>query len=140
MWAYPVNFTPDDNGTLLVTFPDLPEAASVGTDEADALAQAVDGLLTGIELYIDTRRVVPLASAPRAGQHTIRLPLVPAAKVLLHNAMVETGKRPIDIANALNWPRSEMTRVLNLRLNTKLDRIDDAMAATGYHLSIAAER
>ncbi|MCP2041926.1 hypothetical protein L1281_002544, partial [Neisseria sp. HSC-16F19] len=27
MLAYPYTLTPDDNGTLLITFPDIPEAA-----------------------------------------------------------------------------------------------------------------
>lgn len=30
MLRYPVELKADDNGTFLVTFPDIPEAASVG--------------------------------------------------------------------------------------------------------------
>ena len=30
MLAYPVVLEPDDNGTLLVTFPDVPEAVTFG--------------------------------------------------------------------------------------------------------------
>lgn len=36
MLSYPISLTPDDNGTLLVTFPDVPEAITVGDDEEDA--------------------------------------------------------------------------------------------------------
>jgi antitoxin HicB len=36
MLAYPIVLEPDDNGTLLVTLPDVPEAVTFGEDEADA--------------------------------------------------------------------------------------------------------
>ena len=38
---YPVLLTPDDNGTLLVTCPDLPEVATFGSDKDDALRHAI---------------------------------------------------------------------------------------------------
>ena len=43
MFDYPVILTPDD-GTVLVTFPDIPEAITFGTTDAEALAMAVDAL------------------------------------------------------------------------------------------------
>ena len=36
MLSYPVKLTPDDNGTILVTAPDLPEVSTFGADKADA--------------------------------------------------------------------------------------------------------
>jgi antitoxin HicB len=33
---YPVTLERDDNGTILVSFPDLPEAHTFGEDESDA--------------------------------------------------------------------------------------------------------
>ena len=41
---YPVVLTPDDNDTLLVTCPALPEVTTFGEDKADALRHAVDAL------------------------------------------------------------------------------------------------
>ena len=43
MFDYPVTLTPDD-GTVLVTFADVPEAITFGTDEGEALLNAVDAL------------------------------------------------------------------------------------------------
>ena len=40
MFNYPVTLTPDD-GTILVTFADVPEAITFGADEQEALMQAV---------------------------------------------------------------------------------------------------
>ena len=59
MFDYPVTLTPDD-GTVLVTFVDLPEAITFGANEAEALALAVDALETGLSFYVDARRLCPL--------------------------------------------------------------------------------
>jgi antitoxin HicB len=41
---YPVILQPDDNGTLLVTCPELPEVTSWGANVADALRHAADAI------------------------------------------------------------------------------------------------
>jgi antitoxin HicB len=42
--AYPIKLEPDDNGTLLVTCPALPEVTTFGEDEADAIEHARDAI------------------------------------------------------------------------------------------------
>src|ERR1700732_2083879 len=37
---YPITLTPDDNGTLLVSCPDLPEVVTFGEDREEALQRA----------------------------------------------------------------------------------------------------
>lgn len=54
MFDYPVTLTPND-GTVLVTFVDVPEAITFGANEAEALALAVDALETGLLFYVDAR-------------------------------------------------------------------------------------
>ena len=44
MLAYPVTLTPGEDGLILVTFPDLPEAVSCGQGEDEAIARAGDVL------------------------------------------------------------------------------------------------
>ena len=46
MLRYPVKLTKDDNYTLLVTAPDLPEVATFGKNEADAVRRARDAIAT----------------------------------------------------------------------------------------------
>ena len=41
MLGYRIKLAPDDNGTVLVTCPALPEVTTFGADEADALRRAV---------------------------------------------------------------------------------------------------
>lgn len=55
MLNYRVTLTPDD-GTVLVTFADVPEAITFGADEQEALMQAIDALETGLSFYVDARQ------------------------------------------------------------------------------------
>ena len=59
MFDYPVTLTPDDNGTVLVTFTDVPEAITFGADEDEALLNAIDALETGLSFYVDERNRCP---------------------------------------------------------------------------------
>ncbi|NJL59584.1 MAG: type II toxin-antitoxin system HicB family antitoxin [Desulfobacteraceae bacterium] len=45
---YPVNLIPDENGTVIACFPDVPEAMTVGADEANALEWAQDALVVAL--------------------------------------------------------------------------------------------
>ena len=42
MLRYPVRLRPDTNDTILVSFPDFPEAHTFGDDRNEALARAAD--------------------------------------------------------------------------------------------------
>ena len=83
--SYPVLLEPDDNGTLLVTFPDIPEAVTFGEDEDDALMRAVDALETMLAARIDDREDIPLPS-PAEGRPCATLSAPMAARVLLYRA------------------------------------------------------
>jgi antitoxin HicB len=71
--VYPVTLTPDTNDTYLVTFPDIPEAISVGDDEEDALRNARDALETAFDIYSDAGREMPVPSLPANGQSVVAL-------------------------------------------------------------------
>ncbi|ETF02196.1 transcriptional regulator [Advenella kashmirensis W13003] len=89
MLIYPVTLTPDDNGTFLVGFPDIPEANSVGDDEQEALLNAEDALEAALGIYFEEKRKIPLPSKPQTDQRTITLPAPVTATVLLMNEMLE---------------------------------------------------
>ena len=64
--AYPVGLETDDDGAVLVSFPDIPEALTEGATEQEALAEARDCLIAALGGYIDGRRDIP-ARRRRAG-------------------------------------------------------------------------
>jgi len=57
--SYPVILTPDENGTVIAQFPDVPEAITVGADEANAFEWAQDALVVALTGYIEERRDIP---------------------------------------------------------------------------------
>ena len=50
IYAYPCELTTDEDGGLVATFPDVPEAITGGGDRAEALAMAEDALATARKL------------------------------------------------------------------------------------------
>jgi antitoxin HicB len=87
---YPVLFTPDDNGTILVTCPDLPEVTSFGEDEDDALRRAVDAIAEALAVRIADRKAIP-APSPAQRRPVAVLPALTAAKVELYRTARASG-------------------------------------------------
>jgi antitoxin HicB len=133
---YPVNLRPEPEGSISVSFPDIPEALTSGTDEADALRHALDALLTALDFYFDAKEPVPLPSKPARGQLCVELPASYAATVLLYNEVLRQRVRPAELAKRLGIPRQDMTRMLKPRHNTKIDSVASALAALGKHLEL----
>jgi antitoxin HicB len=65
MLQYRVSLEQDSNGTVLSSFPEVPEADTYGADAGDAIARAADALETALALYMDFRRDIPIPSRPK---------------------------------------------------------------------------
>ncbi|HEX3497896.1 MAG TPA: type II toxin-antitoxin system HicB family antitoxin [Stellaceae bacterium] len=134
MYAYPVTLAPDDNGTILVAFPDIPFAHTFGKDEDDALARAVDALESAFVTIIADREDVPVPSKARRGQKVVALPAVSAVKVALYEAMRASGIRKADLARRLGWHMPQVDRLLDLRHASRMDQIEAALDVLGKRL------
>ena len=135
MLIYPVELTRDDNGTLLVTFPDIPEAITFGEDETEALLMAEDALLVMLSAYMDDRQPIPEPS-PLNGRPGVALKVVAAGKVALHNAMLAAGKRKADLARMLNLAPTLVDRLLSLHHKSRIEQIETALAVLGKRLVV----
>lgn len=135
MLAYPVTLTPDDNDTLLVTFTDIPEAITYGETKEEALVYGLDALETILEVYMERKMPVPYPS-PSDGRPVVILPVVVAGKVILHNTLLEAGKRKADLARLLNLSPTVVDRLLSLRHKSKIEQIETALAIFGKRLVV----
>ncbi|MHC1725422.1 MAG: type II toxin-antitoxin system HicB family antitoxin [Syntrophobacteraceae bacterium] len=135
MLIYPIEIEPDTNGSLLVRFPDVPEAATFGEDEADAKAHAVDALMTMFSSHMDDRRPIPMPTALK-GNPGVILPVGIAAKVILWNAMLGAGLRKADLARKLNVSPTVVDRLLSLTHASRIEQIESALAALGKKLVV----
>lgn len=133
---YIVQLERDTTGSYLVTCVDFPEFASVGDDESEALANAVDGLETALEIYIEERREIPKPRKAKKGDLVVRLPAQAAAKALLHNEMIRQGIRKSDLGRRLGLKDAQIARLLDMRHSTKLETLEAAIEAVGRHLTI----
>jgi len=133
---YRVALEPASNGTVIATFPDVPEAHTVGNDEAQALERAPDALETALAIYVDERRDLPRPKRPRKGDRMVTLPPMAAAKLAIYQAMRDQGVTQVELAGRLGCDPKDIRRLLDLMHNSRLDRLDLALAALGKRLLI----
>lgn len=135
MLDYPVTLTPDD-GTVLVLFPDIPEAITFGADEAEALLYAVDALETALSFYVDARKQLPKASKPAKGQKTVRPSALECAKLGVYQSMTEQGIKKAELARRLGWHMPQVDRLFDLRHASKFEQLEQAAAVLGRHIEV----
>ena len=135
---YPVTLERDNNRTILVSFPDFPEAHTFGEDEADALAHAEDALATAIDGYIKDRRDIPLPSAI-VTKHRVAMPALMEAKVFLYETMRKARVGKSDLAKRLDWHLPQIDRLLAMTHGSKLDQLESAFKAMGKRLVIGVQ-
>jgi len=136
MFDYPVILTPDD-GTVLVTFPDVPEAITFGADTDEALLYAVDALESALSFYVDDRKPLPVASKPKRGQRTVRPSALECAKLGVYQAMTEQGIKKAELARRLGWHMPQVDRLFDLKHASRLDQIEAAARALGRHVEVS---
>jgi antitoxin HicB len=135
---YAVTLSADDNGTILVATPDIPEAATFGEDRDDALARAVDAIETAIIGRIAAREDVPLPMS--RGVDSVALSALSAAKVELYRAMRSDSVGKAELARRLGVALPQVDRLLDLRRKSRLDSLVDAFAALGRTLDIVVKK
>jgi len=135
MFNYPVTLAPDE-GTVLVTFPDVPEAITFGADKAEALMHAVDALETALSFYVEARKPLPVASKAKRGQHTVCPSALECAKLGVYQAMTEQGIKKAELARRLGWHMPQVDRLFDLRHASKMDQLEAAANALGKHLEV----
>lgn len=132
---YPVKLEPDSGG-YVVSFPDIPEALTQGDSREDALAAALDALVTAFEFYFEDGEAIP-APGEITGDYVV-VPASVTAKVLLLNAFVDSGLTQVELAKRMGVTKQEIQRVFNLQHATKIDTIQRALAVVGKQLEIVA--
>jgi antitoxin HicB len=131
-----VSLTPDDNDTLRVDCPDLPEVHSFGDTKEEALEYASDAILVALQGRIRDRMEIPAFRRPRKGERFVELGSRVAGKLAVYRAMRSRGWRKADLARAMKVPPSDVDRLLNLRFRTSHEALDEALAALGLAAEI----
>lgn len=134
--AYDYALEPQENGWLLVRFSDFSEALTEGETEAEARANACDCLIVAIEGYMKAGRALPRPANGRGGANRAAVPSLVAAKMAVYEAMRMKGWSKTRLAKELGLSENSVRRLLDLRHNSHLRLIDEALAKMNEELSI----
>jgi antitoxin HicB len=138
-YAYPVSLEPDDDGGVVVSFPDVPEVHTQGEDREDALEQAEDALVVALGLYVDDGAALPRPSAAD-GRPVVAVPARVAAKLALHEEVRAAGLTKTGLARRLGIPDTEARRLLDLDHPTKMDRLERVLASFDVELVVTTQK
>lgn len=132
--TYRIDLTPDDNGTLLVTCPDLPEVATFGADESDAKCRAIDAIEEALAARIALKQAIPSPSSK--GRHSVTLPALTAAKASLYTLLRQKKLSRAELTRRLGWKREQVDRLFRLNHASRLDQLEAAFRALNKRLEL----
>ncbi len=138
LFQYPVQLVAEPDGGYVVRFPDFPEAITQGNDLAEALTAAADCLEEAIAGRLHDRGEIPKPSPRR--KHVVSLSPLFSAKTALYLAMKEARLSEAELAKRLGWRAPEVRRLLDPRASSELFRFEQALAALGWQLAVAARK
>ncbi|MDN5850991.1 MAG: type II toxin-antitoxin system HicB family antitoxin [Nitrococcus sp.] len=137
-YVYPAVLTPAQEGGFLVAFPDVPEAITDGDTREEALLEAADALDCAMGFYVEAREPIPTPSAIAPGQEAVALPALTAAKLALYSAMREQGVSNVALAERLGVTETVVRRLVHPDHQSKIERVERALAQLGKHLVVEA--
>lgn len=138
--AYRITTTPDDNGTLFIQCPALPEVKSFAESEAEVPAMAADAIEEALAARIASSEDIPASDASE--DEGVTLPLLTELKVGLYVAARAQGVTRADLVRRLDWNRESVDRLFRLEHLSRVQQLDDAYRALGLavHFNIEPAR
>ena len=135
-YGFPARLQPDEEGRLVVHFPDLPEALTDGADEAEALAEAADCLSEALAGRINRGEDIPPPSRLRRGRHWVAPEPTIALKAALYSALRTRRMTVADLARRLDIDARKAARLIDPRAASRLNDLEVALSALGYTIAI----
>jgi len=136
-YTYRALFEPGDRrGTIVVTFPDVPEAVTEGRGKPDARAMAEEALGLALLSYLDRGKSLP---KPRAkGGDLVDIAVMPdvAAKLAVLDSCTAAGITKSELARRIAKDEEEVRRILDPKHPTKLPALTAALRALGKRLVV----
>lgn len=139
-FVYPVRLSRDEDGRVLVEFPDFPFAVTDGADVEEALVEASDCLEEALAYHINRGEPIPEPSRLRRGAGGWTATVAPgpviAAKAALYQAVRDAGITKVALGVRLAMDEKDVRRMLDPRHATKIPALDRALAVLGKRLEL----
>ena len=133
-YVYPVIVEADEDGRLLATAPDVPEAVADGASVAEALRAMSEMLGVALAGYVREGRALPEPSAPSTAPYQAPVAPLVAAKLALRSAMAEQGVSHKTLAGRLGLTEAALRRLMDPDHGSSLEAVLEALATLGYGL------
>jgi antitoxin HicB len=135
-FGYRYRLQRQENNWWLVRFPGIPEALTEGETEKVARDNALDCVLAALEGYIKAGKPLPRQGASHSGPDRAILPSLVTAKLAVYETMRERSWSKVKLAKQLGMPENSVRRLLDLRHNSHMWVIDEALKKMNAELSI----
>ena len=139
VYAYPVEFRKDQNGTVIALIPDVPGTMTVGADRAEAFERIHGALVAMLAARLSDHERIPRPSRPARGQRIATLSPLVAAKVSIHEALSARRKSPEELRHRLGWNEARLRGVLDLRHRSRFEDVEALLKLLGKRLVVAVE-
>jgi len=139
-YVFPVSIRKGRDGRYLARFPDVPEALSDGATREEAYSEAKDALAEALMSRMADKESIPLPSELRGRLLPVALDPTVALKVALYDAVREQGLTIAELARRLDVDHKEARRLLDPHHISKLPRLRQALASTGYEIFVGVQR
>lgn len=131
IFAFAYRTEPDEDGRLVVSFRDFPEALTDGADEDEAHREAADCLTTVIGGRLAEGVEIPPPSKPQRGERQVAPGETVAYKAALHAALAKRELTVAQLARRLDVTHKETRRILDPYYPTKINSLRTAIEALG---------
>ena len=135
-YNYPAEIECDEDGRVVVAFPDFGWGATDGATRDEALAEAKDLLRELIATTIREGEALPEPSRAGKRRPLVIPPVQIALKAALYEAWREAGISQRRLARDLDVGESEVRRMLNPEHSTKAATIDRALRILGKRVTV----
>jgi len=133
-YAYPYDLSVAADG-ITVTFPDVPGAITCGDTEAEAVARAEDALVSMLAVLVQDGAAIPVPSPPNG--HTVAtVPLLEAAKLALHSAMLASKVSNVDLARRLDMNEKAVRRLRDPLHRSHIGQVVEALHILGRQVNL----
>ena len=129
-FTYPVDLQPDEDGRVVARVRDVTGAVTDGTDRPEALLLAHDALEEALCAAMAGHEDIPWPS-PARGRPVVAPGTLVAAKAALYEAMRDAKISNVELGRRMGVSEVEVRRLLDPRHNSKIGRLDEALAALG---------
>lgn len=137
-YIFPAKLEQDETGRWVVSFRDVPEALTDGTDHEEALTEAVDALGAALAGYVHAHQPIPMPSRPKRGEALVCVPSLIAGKLALYQAMREQRVSNVALARRLGVTEAVVRRLIDPDHSSKIEKVEAALESLGKHLVVEA--